>query len=140
MAAEPVSIEPVLELFNPVLTLPTIVIEAKDRTASAFLVGHQEAQVGTGLGVFGLVADAALMRPAPSPVRKTGKRALRVPRATITTSELALQANGSTLEGRVGRDADHVLDAEELAELIEERQRKTSIGAKLDPNSRKFLL
>ena len=43
MAAEPVSIEPVLELFNLVLTLPTIVIEAEDRTASAFLVGHQEA-------------------------------------------------------------------------------------------------
>jgi hypothetical protein len=30
--------------------------------------------------------------------------------------------------------------AEELAELIEQRQRKASIGAQLDPNSRKFLL
>ena len=46
----------------------------------------------------------------------------------------------SKLEDRVGRNADRVLDAEELAELIEERQGKFGIGTQLESNSRKVLL
>src|SRR2546425_672154 len=46
MAAQPVGSETVLELLNPVLTLPAIVVELKDRMAAALQVGHQEAQVG----------------------------------------------------------------------------------------------
>src|SRR5271157_324359 len=140
MAAEPVRIETVLEFFNAVLALPAIIIEVEDRPAAALLVGHQESQVGAGFGVFGLVADAALTKPALSPVQKTRKRALRLSAATIAASKLALKTSGSALEDRVGRHANGVLNAEEFAELIEQRQGKTSIRAQLDPNSRKFLL
>jgi hypothetical protein len=77
MAAEPVSTETVLEFFNAVLAFPATVIELEDRPAAALLVGHQESQVRASFGVFGLVADTALMKPTPSPVRKAGKRTLR---------------------------------------------------------------
>jgi len=46
----------------------------------------------------------------------------------ITTSEPALSTNDATLKDRVGRHADGVLDAEKLAELIEQRQSKARIG------------
>jgi hypothetical protein len=128
MAAESIGIETILELFNAVLALPAIVIEAKDRATSTFQVGDQKAQVGTGLGVFGFVADAALMEPALSTVRETRKKALRLSSAVITTSEPALSTNDATLKDRVGRHADGVLDAEKLAELIEQRQSKARIG------------
>ena len=71
------------------------------------------------------------MKPAPSPVRKTRKRALRLPTATIAASQLALETSGSALEDRVGGHANGVLDAEELAELIEQWQGKTGIRAEL---------
>ena len=119
MAAEPVRIETVLELFNAVLALPAIIIEVEDRPAATLLVGHQESQVGAGFGVFGFVADAALMEPALSPVQKTRKRALRLPTATIAASDLLPETSGSALEDRVGRHANDVLNAEELAELLE---------------------
>jgi hypothetical protein len=70
VAAESVSGKAVLELFNAVLAFPAIVIEAKDRAASTIQVGDQKAQVGTGLGVFGFVADATLMEPALSTERR----------------------------------------------------------------------
>src|SRR2546422_3049543 len=71
MAAQPVGSETVLELLNPVLTLPAIVVELKDRMAAALQVGHQEAQVGAGGGVFGLIADAALTKPALGTVTRS---------------------------------------------------------------------
>jgi hypothetical protein len=60
VAAESVGGKAVLELFNTVLTFSTIVIEGKRRTVVALPVGHEKTQVGTSLGVFGLVADATL--------------------------------------------------------------------------------
>src|ERR1700693_2809139 len=128
VAAKSVSGKAVLELFNAVLAFPAIVIEAKDRAASTIQVGDQKAQVGTGLGVFGFVADAALMEPALSTVRETRKKALRLSCAAITTGEPALSTNDATLKDRVGRHAHGVLDAEKLAELIEQRQSKARIG------------
>src|SRR5205807_10434113 len=98
MAAQPVGSETVLELFNPVLTLPAIVVELKDRMAAALQVGHQEAQVGAGGGVFALIADAARVRQAPGPVRETGKRALGRLGARIAASERAVETSGATLE------------------------------------------
>src|ERR1700732_19159 len=131
MAPEPVGIETVLELLNPVFTLPAIVVEVEDRTAAALEVGYQEAQVGTASGVFGLIADAALARPALATMRETGKGALGLPGATIAASEAALEAGGSTLEDRVSGHADDVLDAEELAEFIKQWQNKAGIGTQL---------
>src|SRR5207245_274713 len=83
MAAQPVGSETVLELLNAVFTLSAIVVELKDRMAAALQVGHQEAQVGAGGGVFGLIADAALTKPALGTVTETGKRALGLLGATI---------------------------------------------------------
>ena len=103
VAAKSVSGKAVLELFNAVLAFPAIVIEAKDRAASTIQVGDQKAQVGTGLGVFGFVADAALMEPALSTVRETRKKALRLSSAVITTSEPALSTNDATLKDGVGK-------------------------------------
>src|SRR3989441_7505867 len=138
MAAQPVGSETVLELLNPVFTPPAIVVEVEERTAAALQVGHQEAQVGAGGGVFGLIADAALVRPAPGTVTETGKRALGLLGATIAASEPALETSGATLEDRVGGEADDVLEAEELAEFIEQRQREAGIGTQQDADSRKL--
>src|SRR5437899_11337100 len=140
MAAQPVGSETVLELFNAVFTLSAIVVELKDRMAAALQVGHQEAQVGAGGGVFGLIADAALTKPALGTVTETGKRALGLPGATIAASEPALETSGAALEDRVGGEADDVLEAEELAEFIEQRQREAGIGTQQDADSRKLLL
>jgi hypothetical protein len=90
MAAQTVSSKAIFKLLNTVLTLATIVIERKNGTAAAWQVGDQETQVATGRGLFGLVADAPLMRPGASPIAKAGKRALRFSGSTITSRETTL--------------------------------------------------
>src|ERR1700688_1505532 len=81
----------ILEFLNAVLTLPAIVIEGKNGTAAAFQVGDQETQVATGMGMFGLVADASLMRPAASAIAKAGKGSLWVAGSAIPFRETTLQ-------------------------------------------------
>ena len=97
VAAQAVRSKAIFKLFNTVLTLATIVIEGKDGTAAAWQVGDQETQVGTGRGLFGLVADAPLMRPGVSAIAKAGKGALRLAGSTITSGETTLQPLRSTL-------------------------------------------
>jgi hypothetical protein len=84
VAAQAVRSKTIFKLFNAVLTLPAIVIEGKDGTAATSPVGDQETQVGTGLGLFSLVADAPLMRPGVRALAKAGKGALRLAASTIT--------------------------------------------------------
>jgi hypothetical protein len=84
VAAQAVSGKTILEFFNAVLTFPAIVVTGKDGMAAAFSVGDEKAQVGSGFGVFGLVTDAPLMRPAASAIEKAGKGALRLAGATLT--------------------------------------------------------
>src|SRR2546422_403842 len=114
MAAQPVGSETVLELFNAVFTLSAIVVELKDRMAAALQVGHQEAQVGAGGGVFGLIADAALTKPALGTVTETGKRALGLPGATIAASEPALETSGAALE----RSEEHTSELQSRLHLV----------------------
>ena len=59
MTAEPVSMEAVLELLNPVLAFSTLVVKAKDLGTAAGAVADQEAKIGTGGGVLGFGDDAA---------------------------------------------------------------------------------
>jgi hypothetical protein len=70
VAAQAVSSKPILELFNPVLTFPAIVIKGKNGTAAAYQVDDRKTQVGTEGGVFDPVADAPLMRPGVRPTQK----------------------------------------------------------------------
>ena len=91
VAAQAVSGKTILEFFNAVLTLPAIVIEGENGTATAFQVADQKAHVGSRFGVFGFVADAPLMGPAVSAIAKAGKGALRVAGAMITSRETTLQ-------------------------------------------------
>ena len=91
VAAQAARGKTILELFNAVFTFPAVAIERKNGTAAAFQVGDEKAHVGSRFGVFGLVADAPLMRPAVSAIEKTGKGALWVTGATITSSERTLQ-------------------------------------------------
>src|ERR1700736_1679759 len=70
MAAQSSGIKAVLELFDAVLTFPAIIIEGKHGTTAALQVGHEKTQVGASLGMFGLVADATLMRPALGTMKK----------------------------------------------------------------------
>jgi len=77
MTAQAVGTEPVFELLDAVLTLAAIIVESEDLRSAAGTVGHNEPQVGSGCGVFGLVADATLMGPAERPVAEAGKTALR---------------------------------------------------------------
>ena len=91
VAAQAVSSKTIFELLNAVLTFPTIVIERKNGTAAARQVSDQETQVGTGCGMFGLVADAPLMRPGVGTIAKAGKGALRLAGSTITSRETTLE-------------------------------------------------
>ena len=98
MAAQAVSSKTIFKLFNAVLTFAAIVIERKNGTAAAWQVGDQEAQVRTGRGLFGLVADAPLMRPGVSTIAKAGKGALRLAGSTITSREATLEPLRSGLQ------------------------------------------
>jgi hypothetical protein len=90
--------------------------------------------------MFGLVADAPLMRPAIGTIAKAGKGSLRLPRSPITPRDAALEALRFPFQSRVGGDADHVGNAEKLAKFIEQGQSETSIGAQLNSGLRKFSL
>ena len=63
VAAQAVGAETVLELLDAVLALAAIVVESEDFGGATGAVGNHEAQVGSGGGVLGFVADAALARP-----------------------------------------------------------------------------
>ncbi len=55
--------EAVLELFDSVLALPALVIEAEDLGTATGTVGDQEAKIGAGGRVLGFGDNAALSRP-----------------------------------------------------------------------------
>jgi hypothetical protein len=129
VAAQAVSGKTILEFLNAVLTLPAIVIEDKNGTAAAFQVGDQETQVATGMSMFGLVADASLMRPTASAIAKAGKGALWLAGSAIPFRETMLPPLRCTLQPRVGAYADGLLQAEKLAEFIEQWQGQTSVRA-----------
>ena len=75
--------------------------------------------------MFGLVADAALARPAAGAMAEAGEAALRELGAAIAAFEPLLPRLGTTLENAVGGDAEvHTGDAEELAELVEQGRAK----------------
>src|SRR5258708_1284220 len=97
-------------------------------------------QCVTGLGVIGLVADARMMRPAVGAIEKAGKGALRVAGAAITSGETTLQVLRLLLQSWVGSYANHVLDAEKLAEFIEQWQSKTGVSAQFDSGFGKLSL
>src|SRR5581483_9963800 len=137
VAAQPVSAEAVLELFDTVLALTTVVIEGKNLGSTTGAVGDEEAQIGADGGVLGLVADAALVRPAAGAMAEAGEAALRQLRATIAPLQRLLQGLGMALKNRIGRDAESVLNAEELAELVQQRQSKPGIAAQFDRYSGK---
>jgi hypothetical protein len=140
VTAQAVSGKTILEFFNTVLTLPAIVIEGKNGTAAAFQVGDQKAQVGSRFAVFGLVADAPLMRPAVSAIEKAGKGALWLAGSTIPSRETTLQVLSFLLQSWVGSYANHVLDAEKLTEFIEQWQSKTGVSAQFDAGLGKLSL
>src|SRR5713226_3786914 len=97
VTAQAVSGKAVLEFFNAVLTFPAIVIEGKNGAAATFQIRDQKAQVGSRCSVFGLVADAALVRPTVSAIAKARKGSLRLARSTITSSETNVAAVGLSL-------------------------------------------
>jgi hypothetical protein len=140
MAAESVSNESILELFNAVLAFSTIIVEGKNRTATTLQVRHEEPQVSASIGMFGLVAYATPMGPTLAAMQKARKGALRFMGPTITSRQLESETIGSALEQRVVGPANSVLDAEKLAEFIEQRQAKPSIRSQSNPDLGKFLL
>jgi len=66
-----------------------------------------------------LVADASLTRPAAGSVPAAGETALRHSGTAIASVEFLLPRFGAAPKDGVGRDADGVLDSEQLAKLIE---------------------
>src|SRR5258708_27464704 len=140
VAAQAVRGKTILEFFDAILTFSAIVIEGKNGTAAAFQVGDQKAHVGSRFGVFGLVTDAALMRPAASAIEKAGKGALWLAGSTITSRETPLQPLRLLLQAWVGSYANHVLDAEKLAEFIEQWQSKTGVSTQFDAGFGKLSL
>ena len=68
---------------------------------------------------------------------KTGEAALRYSGASIAAGQAFLPPRGAALKDCVGSNAQGILDAEKLAELIEQRQSETGIAAQLDGHARK---
>src|SRR5258708_308796 len=132
MATQTVGAKAILELLDAVLAFPTVIVESEDLGGRPGAVGNHEAQVGSGGGGFGFVADAAQARPAAGAMAEAGKTALRQLRAAIATFQLLLSRLGALLEDAVGGDADGVLDLEELAEFIEHGQSEAGIAAQPD--------
>jgi len=62
VAAQTVSAKAILELLDAVLAFAAVIVEGEDLRSATGTVGNQEAQVGTGRGVLGLVADAVSER------------------------------------------------------------------------------
>jgi len=119
VTAETVGAEAVLELLDEVLVFATIVVKGEDLGCTTRTVGDEEAQIGAGGSVLSLVADAALVRPTAGTMAEAGEAALRQLRTTVTSLQPLLPRFGAALEDTVGRGAKGVLDAKELAELIE---------------------
>jgi len=140
VAAQAVGAETVLEFFDAVLAFTAVVVKSEDLGSSARDIGDQEAQIGSDGGVFGLVADVSLARPGARAVAKAREAALRELRATITALQFFLQRLGAVLKNAIGGNAQCVLDSEELAELIEQRQGKASVTTQLDAHAGKGAL
>jgi hypothetical protein len=77
---------------------PAIVTERKNGSAATWQVGDQKTQVGSGLSMFSLVADAPLVRPGVSAIEEAGKGARRLTGPTITFRETMLQLLSFTLQ------------------------------------------
>ena len=132
MAAQAVGAEAILELLDAVLTLAAIIVESEDLGGATGAVSNYEAQVGTGGGVLGLVADAALPRPGTGAVAEAGETALRELGTAIAALQLFLPRFGTLFKDAVGGDADGILDVEELAELVEKWQSEAGIATQFD--------
>ena len=85
VAAQTVGVKAILKLLDAVLAFAAVIIESEDLRGAARAVGDQEAQVGSGSGVLGLVADAALVGPTAGAVAEAGEAALRQLGAAIAT-------------------------------------------------------
>src|SRR6266702_4265187 len=73
VATQTVGAKAILELLDAVLAFPTVIVEGEDFRSATGTVGNQKAQVGSGGGVLGLIADAALTRPTAGAMAKAGK-------------------------------------------------------------------
>ena len=69
---------------------------------------------------------------------KAGEGALGQMGTTIAASQATLQSGGTTTKHDIGGNADGVVNAEELAELIKKRQGETCISAQPDGDSGKL--
>jgi hypothetical protein len=76
VTTEAVGAKAVFKFFDAVLALAAVVVEGEDFLSASGAVSNDEAQVRSGGGMFGLVADAALVRPTAGAVAETGEAAL----------------------------------------------------------------
>ena len=76
VTAQTIGAKAVFELLDAILALSAIVVESEDLGSRSGAVGDQKAQVGSGSGMFGLVTDAALVRPTAGAMAEAGKAAL----------------------------------------------------------------
>src|SRR5580765_7620245 len=80
------------------------------------------------------------MRPAVSAIAKAGKGSLGVAGSTITSRETTLQTLRLLVQPWVSSYADHVLDAEKLAEFIKQWQSEPGVSAQFDAGLGKLFL
>ena len=71
---------------------------------------------------------------------KTGETALRNSGAAIAAGQTFLSRLDPALKDCVGSNAQRILEAEKLAELIEQRQSETGVAAQLDGHAGKSRL
>src|ERR1700745_2262218 len=110
MTAKPVGMEAVLELFDPVLALHALVIEAKHLGTAAGAVGNQGATLGGG--VLGFGNNAAQSRPSAGAMAEAGEGALGQMGTTIAASQATLQSSGTTTKHDIGGRGQRVRKAQ----------------------------
>src|SRR5215470_1619863 len=86
VTTEAIGAESVFEFLDAVLALAAVVVEGEDFRGAPGAVGDDEAQVGSGRCVFGLVTDAALTRPGAGAMTEARETALRQLGAAIAAS------------------------------------------------------
>ena len=121
-----------LKLFDPILTLSTIVVMVKDVLGSARSVGNHKAQIGAQRTDFNFNDNFSLFGPASGSVPKAIKNSDRLVAAAILAFGPLQPALGSSLKHRVGADTDGIENLERFQGGIDFWSGRAGIGAVAD--------
>lgn len=112
VTGEPIPRKIQLELLDPILTLPSVVVPRKDLLSPPSTIGDHKADVMTLLGDLDLDHDSSLSGPASGPMPETVEDLNRAVGAGILTAGSLKPALDPLLEDRVGSNPDGIENPE----------------------------